>query len=87
MPKRSYHDDDRRILQFAGQASSALVQGSEIRLSVTGYNFDGHRRAEGALMISKEMLSGSTQRSLEVSVPDDPKKGNFVFYFTISSLN
>lgn len=84
VPKRSFHDDDRRIVQFGRQSVDAIIQGDVLNLRVSGYNFDSHRRAEGALHLSLAGLSGSYQQRIEVSAPDDYKKGYFVFYLTVT---
>jgi len=83
IPRRSYHDDARRLVQFGQQTVNAVVPGNEVNLQINGYNFDGNRRAEGTLRMPLDMISGTTQKIL-VTVPENYKKGYFIVYVTIT---
>lgn len=86
IPRRSYHDDGRRLVQFGKQTVNAVVPGNEVNLQIGGYNFDGNRRAEGTLRMPVDMLSGTTQK-IHVTVPENYKKGYFIVYVTITKQN
>jgi hypothetical protein len=87
LPKRSYHDDERKVVQPDQAFANGIVQGDDVIIRVTGYNFDDRKTAEGSLTIPLESFSRSTQVSVEVTVHRNPKKGNFVFYLTVIKQN
>lgn len=83
IPKRSYHDDARRLVQFGRQTVNAVVPGNEVYLQIVGYNFDGNKRAEGALSMPVDRLSETIQK-VQVAVPENYKKGHFIVYVSIT---
>ena len=86
IPKQSYHDDDQGTVGV-NMSSEAIVEGKEITLRIRGYNFDDKRLAEGAVTVSLDSFTKSFQRGIEVTVPENYKKGNFIFYITIEKQN
>ena len=83
IPRRSYHDDERHMVQFRREFVQGNVPGNELYLTVSGYNFDDHKRATGGLRVPVDMISASSQMKFQVGVPGDYKKGYFIFYVTI----
>ena len=87
VPRQSYHDDDRNAVQFSRLYGEGIVPGNDIRVKISGYSFDTRMMAEGDLVLSLDSFAQSVQKSVQVAVPGNFKKGNFIFTFTIVKPN
>jgi hypothetical protein len=83
VPKQSFHDGGNNLVQFNGASADTMIVGDEVSIHVRGYNFDKGDKALGTLNLSLGAISGRLEKSLEVAVPYNLKKGDFIFYFTI----
>jgi hypothetical protein len=87
IPKQSYHDDDRNVVKFNDVSGEGIVDGDEVTLRIRGYNFGDRRIAEGKMNVSLSTVPTNLQKTIEVTVPENYKKGNFIFYVTITKQN
>lgn len=86
IPQQSLHDDGNEQVVTLNRTIGLTLSGAsglQAQVSIRARNRDGGADAVGNQMIDLNS-TGNREITIPVSVPNDQKKGSFVFYFTIS---